>query len=53
MGYSGLETCQNERIFTAEVFIQHHGAVQPLIALARSSFGPSADMDDKTNFPNN
>ena len=33
MEHSGLKTSQNEWIFTAEAFIQHHGAVKPLTAL--------------------
>ena len=29
MGNSGIKTGYNERKFTAQVFIQHYGAVQP------------------------
>ena len=35
MSHSGLKTGQNKRKFTADVFIQHHGAVQPHIAIPR------------------
>ena len=31
MGHSGLKTGLHERKFTEEVYIQHHGAVQPHI----------------------
>ena len=33
MGHSGLKTGLNERKFTEEVYIQHHGAVQPHTAI--------------------
>ena len=37
MGHSGLKT---ERNFTAEVFIQHRGAVQPYTAIPRLASTP-------------
>ena len=40
MGHSGLKTGLNERGFTAEVFIQHHGAVQSHTAIPRLTKAP-------------
>ena len=43
MGHSGLKTSYNKRKFTAEVFIQHHGAAQSYTAipsLARAPLSP-------------
>ena len=40
MGHSGLKTGLKERKFTAQVFIQHHGAVQPHTAIPRLTIAP-------------
>ena len=40
MGYSGLKIGLNEKTFTAQVFIQHHGAVQPHTAIPRLTTAP-------------
>ena len=37
---SGLKSGLNERKFTARVFIQHHGAVQPHAAISRLTIAP-------------
>ena len=48
MGQSGLKTGLNERK-TAQVFIQHHGAIQPHTAIPRLTRAPlrphTAHMD--------
>ena len=41
MGHSGLRTGYNERTFTAQVIVQHHGAVQPHTAISRLARAPS------------
>ena len=46
MGHSGR---QNEKKFTADVFIQHHRAVQPLtgiLSLVKRPFGPQTACTD-------
>ena len=40
MDHPGLKTGLNEKKFTAEVFIQHHGAVQSLTAIPRLTRAP-------------
>ena len=49
MGHPGLTTGYNESTYTAQVFIQHHGSVQPHTAiprLARASLGPQTAIMD-------
>ena len=40
MGHSGLKTGLNERKFSAQVFMQHHGAVYPHTAIPRLTRTP-------------
>ena len=44
MGHSGFKTGSNERAFTAQVFIQHYGAVQSHTAMARTPLGPQTSI---------
>ena len=46
MGHSGLKT---ERKFTVQVYIQHHGAVQPHTAIPRLTRAPLRSHTARTD----
>ena len=50
MGYSGLKTGLNERKFTAQAFIQYHGAVQPHTTIPRLIRVPLKPHTTHTDF---